>query len=145
MTRAATRCAVLAALVLLAGSCNARREEAPAPVRAVANAYLARGEEENWWETIDPAQAGDEFLLYVAPRVLGPAEGPWTATVRAADGRVVTRVVALRVDTTTGRLTFVGRTASFPPGDYTIDITLDPGGVTHSPTEQKFRFRVQTS
>src|SRR5262249_47858407 len=134
MTRAQARHAVLAALVLLAASCNARREGAPAEGRAAANAdglasvplrlirhaYLARDESEDWWETIDPAQTGDEFLLYLAPKVLGPVEGPWTATVRAADGRVVTRVVALRVDATTGRLTFVGRTASFPPGDYTI-------------------------
>ncbi|MFN8178809.1 MAG: hypothetical protein U0167_12845 [bacterium] len=157
MTRgAAARAVAFVLLAVLGVGCGARRESAapppaataaPAgstePLRVVRHAYLARAVEEDWWETIHPAETGEEFLLYVQPKVLGPAEGPWTATVKAADGRVVTRAPSLRVDSATGRLTFVGRTASFPVGDYTIDLVLDPGGLTHGPTSQQFRFRVQ--
>jgi len=157
MTGASAGSAVVLTLLAAFGVGCGARHESPAPppaasaatagpaepLRVVRHAYLARGVDEDWWETIHPAETGEEFLLYVQPKLLGPAEGPWTATVKAADGRVVAQAPSLRVDSATGRLTFVGRTASFPVGDYTIDLVLDAGGVTHGPTSQQFRFRVQ--
>jgi hypothetical protein len=153
MTRAIRRAVTAGALLLGAAACTISREAPPPPssaeaspahpLRVVPHAYLARGADQDWWETIHPAEAGEEFLLYLQPKLLAPAEGPWTLTVRSADGRVVARVPTLRVDPATGRLALLGRTASFPAGDYTLDLELEPGGLTHGPERQQFRFRVQ--
>lgn len=117
---------------------------APDPaVRPVPHAYLARPAEEDFWETLSATEAGEEFVLYVDPRIRTPAEGPWTATFRSADGAVVAALGGLRVDRATGRLTFLGSTRAFPPGDWTIELALEPGGVTHGPGTQTFRFRVR--
>lgn len=157
MTSAAFRRMVGFVALLGTASCTISRESpapppastpgaAPAgaaPLRAVRHAFLARPADQDWWETIHPAETGEEFLLYVEPKVLGPAEGPWTVSFRTVDGRVVARLPSLKVDPATGRLTFVGRTASFPVGDYTIDLELEPNGLTHGPQTQQFRFRVE--
>jgi hypothetical protein len=150
--------ALAGAVILGAGACTISRESPPppppseaasdpatgsAPLRVVRHAYLARPVDQDWWETIHPAEAGDEFLLYLEPKVLGPAEGPWTCSIRSADGRVVARLPSLQVDPATARITFVVRTAAFPLGDYQIDLELEPNGLTHGPQSQSFRCRVE--
>ena len=149
------RLLVAGAIVLATGACTISRESPPPPrseaasdsaappLRVVRHAYLARPSDQDWWETIHPAEVGDEFLLYVEPKVLAPAEGPWTVSVRSADGRVVARLPSIQVDPSIGRITFVMRTAAFPPGDYLIDLELEPNGLTHGPQSQQFRFRIQ--
>ena len=90
--------ALAGAVILGAGACTISRESPPpphseaasdpapgsAPLRVVRHAYLARPVDQDWWETIHPAEAGEEFLLYLEPKVLGPAEGPWTCSIRSA-------------------------------------------------------------
>lgn len=114
-----------------------------APVRVITHTYLPRVIEQDYVEEVSLAAAGDAFNLLVTPRVKTPREGPWLVTFRGPEGESKwRRGEPVRVDTVTGGVTFLVQTAAVAPGEWTIEFDLSPGGLTHGPERQVFRFRV---
>ena len=115
---------------------------ASAPVRVVAHTYLPRVVEQDYVEQVPLATAGDAFSLLVTPRVKTPREGPWLVTFRGPAGEATwERGEPVRVDPVTGGVTFLVQAAAVIPGEWTIEFDLAPGGLTHGPERQVFRFR----
>jgi hypothetical protein len=114
-----------------------------APVDVVPRSYLARPVEQDYVEVVPREEAGPVCALLVQPRVRTPREGPWTITFRDPRGEVAATLPPQRVDTATGYLTLVAHTPFFGVGEWTIELDLVEGGLTHGPERQVFRFRVE--
>jgi hypothetical protein len=111
-------------------------------VEHVPRTFYPRPDTENFWETIPRAEVGDHFILHVSTRIKAPAEGPWTITFIDPSGAQLSRHEGLRVDTATGLFTFLCDTSRFAPGDWTIRLEVEEGGLVAGPRERLFRFRV---
>ena len=144
-----------AGLVLLAGvaapacdrvpSADDRSPAAPAnaPVEAVEHTFYPREESEDYWETIRRVSVGDRFLLAIHPRIRTPAEGPWTAEFVDPGGAVLSAHPGLRVDVATGNFTFLCTTAAFAPGDWTLRLRVEQGGMAAGERARTYHFRVE--
>jgi hypothetical protein len=108
----------------------------------VTHAYFPRLDSEDYWETISLADVGADFLLMIQPRIRTPAEGPWRATFRDANGRVLASHRGLRVDVATGQFTFLCSARSFTPGDWTIELEIEEGGLVSGEPKRTYRFRL---
>ena len=142
---------VLAAGVVACFGVGCSESEKPLPatqgadraaVAVVKHAYYPRLESEDYWETILLGDAGAEFLLMIQPRIRTPAEGPWRATFRDPKGRVLALHQGLRVDVATGQFTFLCSARSFAPGDWTIELEIEEGGLVSGDPRRTYRFRV---
>jgi len=137
---------VLAAAALLSG-CGRGEPVLPAtgapPTELIAHTFVPRPTTEDYRETVRLAEAGPRFILAVDPRVETPAEGPWTVRFRSPSGEVLSEHHGLRVDAATGRFTFVCTGAAMEPGDWTIELEVEPGGRVLGPARRELRFRVE--
>jgi hypothetical protein len=114
-----------------------------APTEIVRHSYYPRLATEDYWETIRLAEAGPRFMLYVHPRIKTPAEGPWTATFRRSDGHQLSRHTGLRVDVATANFTFLCSSRHFTPGDWTLELEVEEGGLVSGDRKRLYRFRVE--
>jgi hypothetical protein len=139
--------------IAFAACCGAGCAESTKPSRApaggerpavavIAHSYFPRLESEDYWETISLADAGGDFLLVIQPRIRTPAEGPWRATFRDSGGRVLVSHRNLRVDVATGQFTFLCTARSFTPGDWTLELEVEEGGLVSAERKRLYRFRV---
>lgn len=115
------------------------------PVQVIAHTFLPRLERENYWEPVRLVPNEPHFLLQVHPRLEVPNEGPWTLHVKNAAGEAISTIPGLRVDVATGAITLLCESSRFAPGDWTIELELEKDGLSSGPTNQVFRFRVESS
>ncbi len=109
----------------------------------IQRTFVPRLVAENYWEPVELAPGQDRFVLLVHPRLETPSEGPWTLTIRDAEGREAFRAPSQRVDVATGSITLLCESSRFPRGDWTIELALEEGGRTSGPRSHEFRFRRQ--
>ncbi len=114
-----------------------------APAEVIAHTFLPRPVAENYWEPVRLGPGEERFALLVHPRIETPSEGPWTLSIRDAQGREAFRAPGQRVDVATGSITLLCEARRFPPGDWTIELALEEGGRTSGPSSHEFRFRVE--
>jgi hypothetical protein len=112
-------------------------------VTVIPHTFIPRLERENYWEPVKLGRGEEKFLLQIHPRLRTPGEGPWTLTIRNAEGEVAARETGQVVDVATGAVTLLCEARSFPRGDWTIDLDLEEGGRSAGPTKHRFRFRVE--
>jgi hypothetical protein len=116
----------------------------PAPaVEPVARSFWARPESEDYRETVPRNEVGAHFLMHVAPRIETPAEGPWTIAFVGPSGRELARFEGMRVDVATGHFTFLCATDRFAPGDWTVVLRVEEGGLSGGARRRTFRFHVE--
>lgn len=112
-------------------------------VKVVKRGYYPRPESEDYWETIRLEETGPDFLLLVHPRIKTPAEGPWSATFLDPRGEVFSEHHGLRVDVATSKFTFLCQSARFAPGDWTLVLEIEKGGLVAGEPKRTYRFRLE--
>ena len=137
----ATLAVVMAGCAGESGDAGAR--SGGAPVEVVEHAYYPRLVSEDFWEVVQLAEAAPHFLLIVHPRIKTPAEGPWTATFRDPAGTALVQHRGLRVDVATANFTFLCAASEFSPGDWSLELEVEPGGMVSGERKRLYRFRVE--
>ena len=116
---------------------------AAAAVVPIGHSYFPRRADVDYWETVPRTHTDPQLFLQVHPRIETPAEGPWVATFRDANGDVLIRLPGLRVDVATGNFLFLCARNRFAAGDWTIALEVMEGGLVGREPRQMFRFRVE--
>ena len=114
-----------------------------APVDVIRHTIIPRPIEQDYVEVLDVSEMGPVCAMLVQPRVRTPREGPWTVTFVTPAGDRAVVLPPQSIDPVTGQITLVAHTPFFGPGEWTIELDLVEGGITHGPERQVFRFRAE--